>query len=95
MAHAFSDLGVRHGIAGVRGLGGEDRDPGTKHTVEMLAFCDRQGITADVELLPSAHVETALGRLERGDVRDRFVLDLADLDEQQRSIQRCAGAPRD
>ena len=46
----------------------------------MLAFAADHGITADIELLPSAQVETALQRLERGDVRYRFVLNLDDLD---------------
>ena len=53
---------------------------GRKHTAEMLAFCAERGITADIELLPSARVEEALTRLDRGDVRYRFVLDLSDLD---------------
>jgi alcohol dehydrogenase (NADP+) len=38
------------------------------------------GITADVEVLPSSQVDTALDRLRRNDVRYRFVLDMADLD---------------
>ncbi|GHH41620.1 NAD(P)-dependent alcohol dehydrogenase [Lentzea cavernae] len=46
----------------------------------MLEFCAAHGITADVEVLPSARVDEALDRLERGDVRYRFVLDLSDLD---------------
>ncbi|MEU9066885.1 NAD(P)-dependent alcohol dehydrogenase [Streptomyces sp. NPDC048109] len=53
---------------------------GRKGTAEMLAFCAAHGITADIELLPSARVNEALDRLDRGDVRHRFVLDLSDLD---------------
>jgi uncharacterized zinc-type alcohol dehydrogenase-like protein len=53
---------------------------GRLHTAEMLAFSAEHGITADIELLPSTRVEEALNRLERGDVRYRFVLDLSDLD---------------
>lgn len=53
---------------------------GSKGTTEMLAFCADHGIAAQIELLPSAQVGEALTRLERGDVRYRFVLDLADLD---------------
>jgi uncharacterized zinc-type alcohol dehydrogenase-like protein len=34
-------------------------------------------------LLPSARVQEALTRLDQGDVRYRFVLDLADLDAPQ------------
>ncbi|GAA1850725.1 NAD(P)-dependent alcohol dehydrogenase [Pseudonocardia ailaonensis] len=46
---------------------------------EMLGFCAEHGITADVEVLPSAEIATALDRLERGDVKYRMVLDLGDL----------------
>jgi len=55
------------------GVGGR---PGT---AEMLAFAAEQGISAEIELLPSARVNEALARLEAGDVRYRFVLDLSDL----------------
>ena len=54
---------------------------GTRHTAELLSFAAEHGITADIELLPSAEIQQALERLERGDVRYRFVLDLADLDQ--------------
>lgn len=52
---------------------------GRASTAEMLAFAAEHGITADVEVLPSAQVQQALDRLEKGDVRYRFVLDLSDL----------------
>ncbi|SFJ27829.1 NAD(P)-dependent alcohol dehydrogenase [Amycolatopsis sacchari] len=47
---------------------------GTRRTQEMLEFCAAHGITADVEVLPAAEVNTALDRLARNDVRYRFVL---------------------
>lgn len=53
---------------------------GRPTTAEMLQFCAEHDITADVEVLPSAQVETAIERLRRNDVRYRFVLDLSDLD---------------
>ncbi|MGW4587961.1 NAD(P)-dependent alcohol dehydrogenase [Amycolatopsis thermoflava] len=53
---------------------------GLRQTAEMLEFCAEHGITADVEVLPSSKVETALNRLATGDVRYRFVLDMSDLD---------------
>ncbi|MBL0800333.1 NAD(P)-dependent alcohol dehydrogenase [Streptomyces albidoflavus] len=53
---------------------------GLPATAEMLEFCAEHGITAEVEVLPSARVGEALERLERGDVRYRFVLDMSDLD---------------
>jgi uncharacterized zinc-type alcohol dehydrogenase-like protein len=52
---------------------------GRPGTAQLLAFCADHGITADIELLPSARVQEALTRLDAGDVRYRFVLDLSDL----------------
>jgi uncharacterized zinc-type alcohol dehydrogenase-like protein len=53
---------------------------GRPSTAAMLRFCSENHITADIELLPSSQVNTALARLELGDVRYRFVLDMSDLD---------------
>jgi alcohol dehydrogenase (NADP+) len=52
---------------------------GRPATAAMLDFCAEHGVTADIELLPSARVDEALDRLGRGDVRYRFVLDMSDL----------------
>ncbi|RIX28643.1 NAD(P)-dependent alcohol dehydrogenase [Amnibacterium setariae] len=52
---------------------------GRQHTQEMLDFCARHGLIADVEVLPSSSIATALDRLASNDVRYRFVLDLNDL----------------
>ncbi|MFJ2211925.1 NAD(P)-dependent alcohol dehydrogenase [Streptomyces sp. NPDC101062] len=52
---------------------------GTPATAALLDFCARHGITADIELLPSARVNEALDRLGDNDVRYRFVLDMSDL----------------
>ncbi|MET7307787.1 MULTISPECIES: NAD(P)-dependent alcohol dehydrogenase [unclassified Streptomyces] len=52
---------------------------GRSATAAMLDFCADKGITADIELLPSARVNEALDRLGRNDVRYRFVLDMSDL----------------
>lgn len=48
-------------------------------TAEMLQFCTDNSIAADIEVLPSSQVDTALDRLRRNDVRYRFVLDMSDL----------------
>ncbi|MFH8616929.1 hypothetical protein ACH4E8_17875 [Streptomyces sp. NPDC017979] len=53
---------------------------GRPTTAKMLRFCADHGIAADVEVLPSSQVDTALDRLRRNDVRYRFVLDMSDLD---------------
>lgn len=52
---------------------------GTAETEEMLAFCSRHGITADVEIIRMDEINTALKRLDKGDVRFRFVIDMATL----------------
>ncbi|MBE1582196.1 hypothetical protein ACFPOI_44250 [Nonomuraea angiospora] len=52
---------------------------GRPATAAMLEFCAGKGITADIELLPSAQVNEALDRLRRNGVRYRFVLDMSDL----------------
>lgn len=54
---------------------------GRRETAKMLEFAAEHHVTADIETLPSSRVQEALSRLERGDVRYRFVLDLADLDQ--------------
>jgi uncharacterized zinc-type alcohol dehydrogenase-like protein len=48
-------------------------------TQEMLDFCGRHGITADVEVVPMQQVNEAWQRLEAGDVKYRFVIDMASL----------------
>ncbi len=53
---------------------------GRPATAAMLDFCAEHGITADIELLPSAQVNEALDRLRRNEVHYRFVLDMSDLD---------------
>ncbi|MCZ2830949.1 NAD(P)-dependent alcohol dehydrogenase [Modestobacter sp. VKM Ac-2986] len=50
---------------------------GTAETQAMLDFCGEHGLTADVEVLPFAEVNTAFERLAKGDVRYRFVLAVA------------------
>jgi uncharacterized zinc-type alcohol dehydrogenase-like protein len=49
---------------------------GRRGTQEMLDFCAEHDLTADVELVPAHEVNEALARLERNDVRYRFVLDM-------------------
>jgi len=52
---------------------------GLRETQEMLDFCAEHGITADVERIPIQRVNEAYGRLEKGDVKYRFVIDMASL----------------
>jgi uncharacterized zinc-type alcohol dehydrogenase-like protein len=52
---------------------------GTKETQEMLDFCGQHGIVSDVELIRVQGINAAYERLLKGDVKYRFVLDLASL----------------
>jgi uncharacterized zinc-type alcohol dehydrogenase-like protein len=48
-------------------------------TQEMLDFCATRGITCDVEMIKIQDINAAFERLKRGDVRYRFVIDIASL----------------
>jgi len=52
---------------------------GIRETQEMLDFCGEHGITADVETIRMQHINDAYERLLRGDVKYRFVIDMASL----------------
>ncbi|WP_336068346.1 NAD(P)-dependent alcohol dehydrogenase [Mesoflavibacter sp. CH_XMU1404-2] len=49
---------------------------GISETQEMLEFCKEHNITADIELIKTDQINTAFNRLEKGDVRYRFVIDI-------------------
>jgi alcohol dehydrogenase (NADP+) len=55
---------------------------GIRETQEMLDFCGEHGITSDVEVISLQQINNAYDRVLRGDVRFRFVIDLASLSEQ-------------
>jgi uncharacterized zinc-type alcohol dehydrogenase-like protein len=48
-------------------------------TQEMLEFCGKHNITADVEVIPIQKVNEAYDRLSRADVKYRFSIDMASL----------------
>ena len=52
---------------------------GIRETQEMLDFCGRHGVAADVELIPIQEINQAYERMLKNDVRYRFVIDLASL----------------
>jgi uncharacterized zinc-type alcohol dehydrogenase-like protein len=52
---------------------------GLRETQEMLDFCAQHGITADVEVIRMQDIEAAYDRLVKGDVKYRFVIDMASL----------------
>lgn len=68
----FSLLGGRKSIAG-SGIGG------IKETQEMLDFCAEHQIVSDIELISIDKIQEAYDRMLKGDVRYRFVIDIATL----------------
>jgi len=52
---------------------------GIAETQEMLDFCAEHGVTCDIEMIRIQDIETAYARLLKGDVRYRFVIDMASL----------------
>lgn len=70
--HPFSLIGGRKSLAG-SGIGG------IAETQEMLDFCAEHNIVSDIELIDIKDVTTAYERMVKGDVRYRFVIDIATL----------------
>lgn len=70
--HPFSLLGGRKSMAG-SGIGG------IRETQEMLDFCAENNIVSDIELIDIKDITNAYERMLRGDVRYRFVIDMATL----------------
>ena len=66
-------------ISGRRSLAGS-LIGGIAETQEMLDFCGTHGITSDVEVIPMKDINGAYERMLKGDVKYRFVIDLATLD---------------
>jgi uncharacterized zinc-type alcohol dehydrogenase-like protein len=52
---------------------------GIKETQEMLDFCGKHNITADIELIPIQKINEAYDRVVKNDVKYRFVIDMASL----------------
>lgn len=69
---AFSLLGGRKSVAG-SGIGG------IKETQEMLDFCAENNIVSDIEMIDIKDITGAYERMLKGDVRYRFVIDMATL----------------
>jgi alcohol dehydrogenase (NADP+) len=69
---AFSLIGNRRSIAGSM-IGG------LPETQEMLDYCGSYNIVSDVEVIRMEYINTAYERMMKGDVRYRFVIDMATL----------------
>ncbi|HLZ35222.1 MAG TPA: NAD(P)-dependent alcohol dehydrogenase, partial [Nitrospira sp.] len=52
---------------------------GIRETQEMLDFCAEHNIESDIEVIPIQQVNEAYERVIKGEVRFRFVIDLASL----------------
>jgi len=69
---AFSLLGGRKSLAG-SGIGG------IAETQEMLDYCAEHGIVSEIEMIDIKDIQNAYDRMLKGDVRYRFVIDMATL----------------
>ncbi len=54
---------------------------GIAETQEMLDFCAKHNISANIELININQVNEAFNRLQKGDVKYRFVIDMASLNK--------------
>src|ERR1700761_1892691 len=70
--HAFGVIPKRRRVAGSM-IGG------IRETQEMLDYCAEHNITSDVEVIKIQDINTAYDRMLKGDVRYRFVIDMATL----------------
>lgn len=52
---------------------------GIEETQEMLDFCGKHGIVSDIEMINIQQINEAYERLLKGDVKYRFVIDMASL----------------
>ena len=55
---------------------------GIPETQEMLDFCARHGIVADIEMIRADEINAAYERMIGGDVKYRFVIDIASLQDE-------------
>ena len=55
---------------------------GLPETQEMLDFCAEHGIASDVEIIPIQKINEAYERMLKGDVKYRFVIDMASLGQE-------------
>jgi uncharacterized zinc-type alcohol dehydrogenase-like protein len=56
---------------------------GIRETQELLDFCARQNVHPDVEMIRMDQINEAFERMEKADVRYRFVIDMSTLSERE------------
>ena len=71
-------LNTRPMILGRRNIAGS-LVGGIQETQEMLHFCAAHGIVADIELIKASDINQAFERMQKNDVKYRFVIDMASL----------------
>ncbi|MET0443522.1 MAG: NAD(P)-dependent alcohol dehydrogenase [Pseudorhodoplanes sp.] len=69
-------------IAGRRRIAGTPSG-GIRQTQEMLDFCARKNVLPECEMIAMGDIGAAFERLERSDVRYRFVIDMASMEAAQ------------
>ena len=73
-----AELNARSLIAGRRKIAGS-LVGGIKETQEMLDFCAQHQILSDIEMIPMSGINQAYARMQKSDVKYRFVIDMATL----------------
>ena len=73
-----AQLNTRPMILGRRRIAGS-LVGGIQETQEMLQFCADHGIASDIELIAAADINQAYERMQKSDVKYRFVIDMASL----------------
>ena len=71
-------LNTRPMILGRRNIAGS-LVGGIQETQEMLHFCAAHGIVADIELIKASDINQAFERMQKNDVKYRFVIDMSSL----------------
>jgi len=69
---AFGIIGGRKSIGG-SGIGG------LPETQEMLDYCATHNIVSEIEMIEMKNIDKAYERMLKGDVKYRFVIDMATL----------------
>lgn len=72
------EIGAFNVVKGRRSFAGSNIG-GIAETQEMLNFCADNSIVADIEMVDANQINEAFERLENGDVRYRFVVDMTTL----------------
>jgi len=67
--HVGNLVGLRRSVAGSL-IGG------IEETQEMLDFCGRHNVTAEIEMVPPDNIDRAYERMLKSDVKYRFVMDM-------------------